>query len=207
MFSSFLAMAMAFFMTVSVRPSELEEDLFERGSGTHLTIGGSGAGVGLLAGRPACRRRRSCPGDHEHPLAGGDPPREDVGREDDGVLAGQRLDQLAHPMIRRGRRPTRWVSSEDQHVRVVEAAPGPSPTRLRCRLGEIADSRARTNLSQFVLTATRSSLPRSRAGRAGPPLISATKLQVGCATSCRCRRAAFGQVAECAALTSSGAPS
>src|SRR5215475_11948298 len=111
--SSLRAMASALRMQVapSGGGSELEEDVLQRG---------------LVA---LAQRVGELPdlveGDHpplvddQHPLAGHGDLREDVSAEDDGVLSGQALDELAH-LGTLARVETLGRLVEDEHRRIAE---------------------------------------------------------------------------------------
>src|SRR5437763_9762243 len=127
MFSSFLAMAMAFFMRfpggrkwkAESGRGQLEEDLLERRHGSRRAVRRDGARVGSLepfervvGDHPPLR-------DDERLLAGSGDLGKDVGGEYDGVLARERLDELAH-LYDLCRIETDGGLVEDEHLRIAE---------------------------------------------------------------------------------------
>src|ERR1700674_3675991 len=103
MFSSFLAMAMAFRMSgwVGVECGEesgrgqLEEDLLERRHRARRTVGGDRGSVRALQAVERVVGDDATLRNDERLLADRRHLGKDVRREHDGVLAGERLDELA----------------------------------------------------------------------------------------------------------------
>src|SRR2546430_806826 len=79
-----------------VTGGQLEEELFERRRRAGLAVGGRGAGVGTLQVVESVVGDDLALRDDQRLLADGGDLGKDVGREHDGVLAGERLDQLPH---------------------------------------------------------------------------------------------------------------
>src|SRR5438094_2486274 len=140
MFSSFLAMAIAFFMAWWLRRSsgsELQEDFLQRRHRSRLTVGRDGAGVRALQVVQRVIRDDLPLRDDQRLLADGGDLGKDVRREHDRVLAGQRLDELAHLDDLRGIEPDGGLV-EDEHLGVAEQRLRKSDALL-LSFGEVAD--------------------------------------------------------------------
>ncbi len=114
-----------------------EEDLFQGRRRSGLSVGGGGARVAVAQARKVVVGHHFAGGDDEHALAGGGHLWEDVGGEHDGVLAGERLDQLPH-LDDLGGIEADGGLVEDEHLRVAEQRLGEAHS-LPLALGEVPD--------------------------------------------------------------------